>query len=325
MFGTLRLTLAVMVAIAHVGYERVYGISPGQVAVVCFYIISGFVMTGIIRSYYFNKTGSFYIDRIMRIYPQYLFFVFLTITMFWISGSGPWFIWKDGYDDKINYLYNLTLVPLDFSKVAEINQLIPVAWTLGLEIQFYIVLPFLLRRFKLYLLLYSIIIFSFASYGILNGELFCYYLLPGTLFIFLSGSLLYDIKRDKDKANCKYIASILYVYILVLFVVGIKSMDSIVMSVFIGYLVGIPLIFILSLLKRREFDEFLGNISYGVYLSHMFVIWFTRHYAIFKPEDNILLFIFCSIFLGLTGYYLVERPVSQLRKRIRQKQCLQAK
>lgn len=195
MFGTLRLILALMVAISHDGYYSVYGINPGRVAVVCFYIISGFVMTGIIRSYYFNKTGSFYIDRVMRIYPQYLFFVFLTITMFWISGSGPWFIWHDGYDYKINYIYNLTLVPLDFHRVAEINQLIPSAWTLGLEIQFYIVLPFLLRRFKPYLLLYSIFIFSFASFGILDRGLFGYYLLPGTLFIFLSGSLLYDIKK----------------------------------------------------------------------------------------------------------------------------------
>lgn len=132
------------------------------------------------------------------------------------------------------------------------------------------------------------------------------------------------LKKGGGETNYKYIAPILYIYILVLFfVVGRKSIDPLVMSVLIGYLVGIPLIFLLSLLRRRTFDEFLGNISYGVYLSHMLVIWFSRHYAIFKPEDNVYLVIFFSIFLGLTGYYLVERPVSQLRKRIRRKQCLQ--
>lgn len=101
MFGTLRLILAVMVAISHVDI-RAYGRNPGVVAVVCFFMISGFVMTGVIRSYYQDNKTMFYLDRLMRIYPQYLFFLGLTIIMFWISGA-----WSIVSPPNNNFLYNL--------------------------------------------------------------------------------------------------------------------------------------------------------------------------------------------------------------------------
>lgn len=336
MFGTLRLILAVMVAISHVDI-RAYGINPGVVAVVCFFIISGFVMTGVIRSYYQDNKTMFYLDRFMRIYPQYLFFVGLTIIMFWISGA--WSIMspsgnflynpsggEDIYKNHMNYLYNLTIVPLNFSSATGNHgtPFITPAWSLGLEIQFYAILPFILRlkALKPYLVLYSILIFSFASYNLINEQYFSYYLLPGTLFIFISGSSLYDYVHG-DKAIWKYIGG-LYLYILILFITVIMSRNTIstridvsVIDVFAGYLLGLPLIFLLSLLKRRKFDEFLGNISYGVFLSHFFIIWFFPYYGIFDPKNNIFLFLLCSILLGLTGYYLVERPVVQWRRRMR--------
>lgn len=337
MFGTFRLILAVMVAISHLDIKA-YGRHPGVVAIVCFFIISGFVMTGVIRSYYQDNKTMFYLDRFMRIYPQYLFFLGLTIIMFWISGAwsivsppGNNFLYnlagggEDIYKNYINYLKNFTIVPLNFPPVTGNGTLfILPAWSLGLEIQFYAILPFILRlkALKPYLVLYSILIFSFASYNLINEQTFGYFLLPGTLFIFLSGSLLYDYVHG-DKAIWKYICG-LYLYILIFFVTVIMSRDTIstmtnisVIDVCTGYLLGLPLIFLLSLLKRRKFDEFLGNISYGVFLSHFLIIWFFPHYGIFDPKNNIFLFLLCSILLGLTGYYLVERPVVQWRRRIR--------
>ena len=43
MFGLYRLILAVLVALSHFNLI-IYGFDPGQWAVVCFYILSGFLM-----------------------------------------------------------------------------------------------------------------------------------------------------------------------------------------------------------------------------------------------------------------------------------------
>lgn len=333
MFGTLRLILAVMVAICHVSIA-VYGRNPGVVAVVCFFMISGFVMTGVIRSYYQDNKKMFYLDRIMRIYPQYLFFVgLIAIIMFWTPGawsivvpSRDNFLYNlTGHKNYMIYIYNFTLVSPIFANITGDDPVfIWPAWSLGVEIQFYAILPFILRlkAFKPYLVLCSIFIFSFASYNLINEQLFSYSLLPGTLFIFLSGSLLYDYVNG-DKTVGKYIGG-LYIYMLILSVTVFVSRKTVsplilfsVIDVFIGYLLGLPLIFLLSLLKRRKFDEFMGNISYGVFLSHFLVIWFAPYYGIFDPKNNIFLFLLCSVLLGLTGYYLAERPVVQWRRRIR--------
>ncbi|MDO8445428.1 MAG: acyltransferase [Deltaproteobacteria bacterium] len=226
----------------------------------------------------------------------------------------------------MNYLYNFTIVPLNFSQVSD-NYGTPFlhpVWSLGVELQFYAILPFILRlkAFKPYLVLYSILIFSFAAYNLINEQYFCYYLLPGTLFIFLSGSLLYDYVGG-DKTVGKYLMG-LYLYMLILFVTVIMSRNTIstadgfsIIDVFTGYLLGLPLIFLLSLLKRRKFDEFMGNISYGVFLSHFLIIWFFPYYGIFDPKNNVFLFLSCSMLLGFIGYYFVERPVLQWRRSIR--------
>jgi peptidoglycan/LPS O-acetylase OafA/YrhL len=51
MLGTLRLVLALMVALSHVDVG-VAGLNVGVVAVVTFYLISGYVMTGLPRRHY---------------------------------------------------------------------------------------------------------------------------------------------------------------------------------------------------------------------------------------------------------------------------------
>lgn len=47
MLGVFRLALA----LSHVNV-RIGGLNPGVIAVVCFYLISGYVMTGLLRSHY---------------------------------------------------------------------------------------------------------------------------------------------------------------------------------------------------------------------------------------------------------------------------------
>ena len=80
--GSYRLLLAMLVAISHMGVMFV-GFNPGVVAVVSFLIISGFVMTPLIdRSYNVpGKIGLFYLDRLLRLYPQFLLYFVLSCAV----------------------------------------------------------------------------------------------------------------------------------------------------------------------------------------------------------------------------------------------------
>mgnify|MGYP003343567634 FL=1 len=49
--GYLRLILALLVLLSHAGW-RVAGLNPGVTAVIGFYLISGYVMAGLVRSHY---------------------------------------------------------------------------------------------------------------------------------------------------------------------------------------------------------------------------------------------------------------------------------
>jgi len=72
--GTYRLFLAALVALSHVGLT-IGGMNPGVMAVVHFFLLSGFVMTALIRRYYLNikEVPAFYLDRTLRLHRSTCF------------------------------------------------------------------------------------------------------------------------------------------------------------------------------------------------------------------------------------------------------------
>ena len=317
MFGTLRLLLALLVAISHVGYDRSWGVT----AVVVFYLISGFVMTGLVRKYYLGGAAAlhFYIDRAARIYPQYLFFLCLTALLLAVSGIESGYV--SGQVNAKSVLYNLTIVPLNFFMFNGIDKvtLLPPAWSLGTEVQFYMILPFILiNGWTRCFLALSLIIFSFASFQIINIDWYGYRLLPGVLFIFLTGSLLYDYSSGDKTLGRSILGLCLYMSALFLAVAVIRGAGLPAnKEVFIGFLLGATVVLYLSSFKRKLLDEVMGNISYGVFLSHCLVLFFAQRYGLFDPKASPVMYLSSAIVLGVVGFYAVERPFVQFRRQFR--------
>jgi len=97
----------------------------------CLFLVSGFLMgITLIREYQKNNTLNvmrFYKRRVMRIYP--LFLVALAIfTMI-------------DFDRNIQYLWSNLLLITNFS--AEQRNIIPVGWSLAVQMQFYVISPFI--------------------------------------------------------------------------------------------------------------------------------------------------------------------------------------
>jgi peptidoglycan/LPS O-acetylase OafA/YrhL len=323
--GAFRLLLAVLVAVSHMG-KTVAGFNPGVVAVISFLIISGFVMTSLIERNYSvpGKIGLFYVDRALRLYPQFLFYFLLSCTVIHFLLPGT----PQAAELTLKTIASSVLMlPLGFYMFGVAGtEIVPPAWSLGLEMCFYLVIPFLLI-FKLRgaAFVLSLGIFMLACLGYLNTDVYGYRLLPGVLFIFLCGSYLYrsQAKGVAIAAGTAVLAGLLFVAIMA----GLIERRPFNAEVSLGIALGIPAVYLLTRFKYHRVDEFLGNISYGVFLNHFVVMYFLRGFWPVAYDTYIVVAVLVLAFaLSGVSYYCVERPALKLRHRLRrgQRQSVQA-
>ncbi|QJI40543.1 acyltransferase [Pseudomonas sp. ADAK2] len=311
--GAFRLLLAVLVAISNMGVTFA-GLNPGVVAVVSFLIISGYVMTSLIERNY-NSPGQFplfYVDRLLRLYPQFLlyFIASCVVIYFLLPGTPP----AAALTVK-NIALSLTIVPLDLYMYGfTIPEILPAAWSLGLEVCFYLLIPFLIV-YKLRGLAFalSVAVFMVASLGYINTDVYGYRLLPGVLFIFLCGSYMYRLQARGGMmvAATAIMAALMFVAIAA----GIIPRRPFNAEVTAGIALGVLAVFLLSRLKYHRIDELLGNISYGVFLNHFVVMFFLRGF--WPAACNVPTMLLLSFLLSGVSYCLVERPALKLRHSLR--------
>ncbi|MDB6445693.1 acyltransferase [Pseudomonas sp. 21TX0197] len=314
--GVFRLLLAMLVAMSHMGVTFM-GFNPGVVAVISFLIISGFVMTSLIERNYGSdgQIGLFYIDRLLRLYPQFLlYFALSCVVIHFLLPGTP----QAAALTLENVATSLPIVPLGFYMFGiTVPQILPPAWSLGMEMCFYLLIPFLIRyRARGIAFAASVAIFLVASLGYLDTDIYGYRLLPGVLFIFLCGSYLY-----RAQAKGLWIAS-MTAAVAGLMCLGI-AMGFIPRRPFnaevtLGIALGLPAVFLLARHKPHRLDELLGNISYGVFLNHFVVMYVLR--AFWPVEYNALIItavLVLSFALSGVSYYLVERPALKLRHALR--------
>ncbi|HWH87752.1 MAG TPA: acyltransferase [Pseudomonas sp.] len=315
--GAYRLLLAVVVAVSHMG-KTFMGLNPGVVAVISFLIISGFVMTSLIERNYKapGKIGLFYADRVLRLYPQFLFYFFASCAVihFLLPGTP-----QAAELTSSNIAASLAMVPLGFYMFGATGAgILPPAWSLGLEMCFYLVIPFLvIFKARGVSFVLSVAVFIPACLGFINTDLYGYRLLPGVLFIFLCGSYLF---RPQPKglmiaAGTTVVAALVFLAIMA----GLIERKPSNAEVALGIALGIPAVYMLTRLKFHKADEFLGNISYGVFLNHFVVIYFLhglRPIATFDVR-TVATVLLLSLLLSVGSYYFVERPALKLRHALR--------
>nr|WP_256206990.1 acyltransferase [Pseudomonas sp. P97.38] len=314
--GVYRLLLALLVAISHMGVTFM-GFNPGVVAVVSFLIISGFVMTSLIERNYATAEhiGLFYLDRLLRLYPQFLlYFVVSCLVIHFLLPGTP----QAEALTLENIATSLPILPLGFYMFGiTVPEILPPAWSLGLEMCFYLLIPFLiLYKSRGIAFAVSVTVFLVAALGYINTDLYGYRLLPGVLFIFLCGSYLY-----RARAKGLWIAAITTIIAILLFaaiVLGVIARRPFNAEVTLGIAVGLPAVFLLSRLRYHRLDELLGNISYGVFLNHFVVMYVLRAFwPVAYSELIVTAVLVLSFALSGVSYYWVERPALKLRHALR--------
>ena len=278
MRGYLRLCLATLVALSHTGYSN--SINIGFSAVIIFYMLAGYVVTHLLHKHFSpNHLSKFYIDRILRIFPLYLFFLLPVALFLYLTN------FRDAKFTPILILSNLTIIPLNYFMYLKVHviqdySILPTAWSLGLELQAYAILPLVVRYLPVKWIIgfVSLCIFSTSAFRIIDEGIWGYTLIPGVIYVFLTGSAI--CKNMKFKANAdsfdRTFPIICWGWLLLLLISLYIShnLHAISTATILGFLIGMPIVqYTSSSSIRLPFDNIVGQISYGVFLIHMPIAW----------------------------------------------------
>ena len=268
MFGYLRFLLAIIVLFSHTGLSPEWG-NLGATSVTIFYMLSGFVLTNLLNK--LDKRGdcliiNFYIDRFLRIFPLYI----ISLCFYYL-----YIIIKNADLTTLSLLQNLTLIPCNYIK----NPTIPVAWSLALEFQVFLIMPIIYRNKVLFysLGLISMIIFLASNLSYLNKYTWAYFKLPGVLFIFLTGSIIAQSKVNIIKSYLAIFIALISLSGFFFVEFGFIERGGFQSEVLLGIFLGVLLIIQIKDSRRLKFNQELGSMSYSIFFNPLLIyIYFWR-------------------------------------------------
>jgi peptidoglycan/LPS O-acetylase OafA/YrhL len=343
--GVFRLCLAFCVILAH-GLNVRIPAATADVAVQTFYIVSGFYM-GLILTEKYSRFSQFFVSRLLRLYPAYLAVVAATLAhsvariAVGRSAADPGLLqWMSGF--MLTPLAKLYLVVtnlllwgqdvalfLKFSPLThalafttnftvsdpEVQKylLVPQAWSLSIELGFYLLAPWLVgRSTKTLVALFAATLASrlaLASIG-LWADPWNYRFFPNEVGLFILGILIF--RSMKSRTGSIWTERIA----LAGLIIGAATLSAIPGDVFrrmlfYGYCCwALPLVFRLT--RHSRVDRYIGELSYPVYLSHVLII----SLALYAHATG---WIFRALIVGMVFaasvllHELVQKPVDRYR------------
>lgn len=317
--GLFRFLLAMLVLLSHMGIT-LKGLNIGVIAVVVFYMLAGKVVFRLwLRMPNDSLAGRchwFYRDRLLRILPMYAFVICFAIAA-WLLGAESWFL--SSSPSWIDWLNNLLIVPLNYYMYsgADTFTLLPPAWSLAAELQFYILVPLLLALGGLAPLVFAatLAVFVLAQLPVLDTDIFGYRLLAGIGFVFLTGGVLELRANGRRSYLLEFMVLGTWLGMLgwsVLLALVPELREPFNQEVALGYTLGLPALLMLARLRLqgsvKRAEQLAGVLSYGVFLAHFPVIWLLDllHAGL---GSSVPLVSLGSVLIALTGHYAMERPL----------------
>lgn len=325
----LRAIAVLSIVLFHAGFDWFQG---GFVGVDVFFVISGFLISSIVLKGLSADNFSFlefYKRRFLRIFPALLCMLIFSVPFAWM-----WMPPSEVHDFSKSLLSSLLFYSnfffwLDsgyFDISTDYKPLIH-TWSLSVEEQVYIFIPFLLflmRKLhycKSILVTITIFIFSLSMSQFLLVEYpdFSYFMMPFRLWEFLVGVIsaqyLFYINRNQWRQRNGFLSAI---GVLLIFIPVFVFDDK---TPFPGLFALIPVLgtvmviifskentIIHKLLSSRLFVS-IGLISYSTYLWHQPILVFARYRSL-SPLDqfDLVFLVILSLLIGYASWKLVEQP-----------------
>lgn len=342
--GAVRFFLAIIVCIAHWQFIELAPkdiIIPGRFllgfnagyAVLFFYVISGFLITFTLSKNYEPTAfgiGKFYFNRFIRIFSVYWPLVILALltvpearerisnavlvdkmTAIFLLGTD----WRVSFGTPESQYFGGNIVGMSQ------------AWTLGAELTFYVLAPMLMRSWKLAAALLLMSLALRASFVIALGrqihDLWTYTFFPSTIVFFMLVHVAYRAAQQwpslsSPRFGCWWVAFSFAFMFLWWRQWGFDTERLWVSVVF--FTIGLPGFF--NATKGSVLLNRLGDLSYPVYLVHVFVAIYIGDDIIaaafgFLPEMphlaafiSVGAFVVVVVIAATAVHYLVERPIA---------------
>jgi peptidoglycan/LPS O-acetylase OafA/YrhL len=353
-FGLLRFALAFLVMFAHfvnniaapTTRDVYFPLSLGNIAVLVFFALSGFIIIEAINDSYSRRPGAFAVNRLLRIVPPYLAALALAVVVHYV-------LFRLG---TLKLYYGGTVSAADFSLHALVWDIliifpgfnpheqftfIGIVWAIRVEFQFYLIVAVALgaallcartlrlRMERIFILLLLAAVaahlafyvawaaghapatFGFAPYFIFGGAL--YYAINGSRRALALVLLMIP-----------FVAHHFLVYVLPTLAVFqvdqsvgpaitpvYKTVDLLLL---LSLLAGIGVLAVLDWPPLRRFDRFLGELSYPLYLNHMIAGVVAASFIPADWGDGRMLLAFV---IGLSVSYALYAAVEPTLKRAR--------
>lgn len=328
-FNLIRLLAALQVAVVHSMNHFAYEF-PGSNAlrlvpgVPTFFFISGYLIYQSFDRVRHKGVGSFFINRVLRIYPGLIVCVALATTAVWLTGyftTHPvpltrLLAWL-GAQTTIFQFYNP-----DFMRDFGVGVLNGVLWTVSIELQFYLLVPLLFylikRRAALAGVLFALSLATnlylrlFLDWQELWMKLLYVSFIPW-LYMFMFGAALVAFERLRDFLLGVNVYVLVGVYLLSMNFIGSyetnasNAMNPIAFVALAGLTLKlararIPLPQAVTRSIRKE------DVSYGLYLYHMPTINLLLVTGVATGAANMFLALAISMLAAAFSWYVVERP-----------------
>ena len=297
-----------------------------------FFALSGFLITYLLLAEQKQTNAvnikNFYIRRALRIWPLYYLYLILSVsTLFYFN-----------IDFNFNVVYDyLFLFPNIPFVLGTPIMFLTHYWSLGVEEQFYAFWPWVVRKkknpLKIVLVLFTIFLvlkFSSKFMEIKYGIDFPYQFLSTTRFDCMmigamAAILLFQENTIFKKITTHFLTQLISWGALLALTFNMFHFASIIdqelvslitVCLIMGQIAPKPLIS----LEYPWFD-FLGKISYGVYVIHLLLIFYLP--LIIKPSgygiwDYILVYFsvyFCTILCAYISYNFFEKKVMNYKEK----------
>lgn len=372
--GSVRVLLAVAVVAVH--SEPLFGRTymNGDMAINCFYMISGFLMTLILSSGRYPSLRSFYLNRALRIYPAFYTAAAMALVIFtWAAIAAPGVLKYQPIGAIANYVEVGNLAVLAYAAVTNFTIfgtevfkhlytrpdssgfiiggigdnavpnarnlgsslfLVPQAWTLAIELQFYLAAPFLVRLRTPVIAGLTLVLTT--GDGAVNNVLTqtLNLRLDGSAFLvfqihyFLMGILAYrlwlvmkDLEQSAWRTRFMHRSLVSLAFATVFFGWSLSRANVISATlVYPVFMMTIPSLFYFS--SRWKWDRNVGELSYPIYVFH-FTFAMLLHPAAFGwtaernwGEFTLLVTVVASLMYIVT----IDRWVQAIRSRIVRRQ-----
>ena len=332
----LRAIAALAVIYSHINQSmHLYGLpllphnDLAEYGVTLFFALSGFLISWLLireKEQTLNiSLRKFYLRRILRIWP--LYFIYLIIIIIFIS--------PPPYPDN-RLLHYLFLAPnMAFAMGIWIPGLSHY-WSLGVEEQFYLFWPWLIRYSKHYfsVLLGFVILFFSLKLGVrllTSGQSpfyqFLYITRFGCMGIGALGAVLYLYQREKLKILCHpliQLACWMFMFLLLLNAFYLKDIiNHEIVAIWTVLMIFHQILPHRKLINLEQAPmNYLGKISFGLYVWHPLMLfltsWWLQNAEFSLSVKYGLIYssvIMGSILIAHLSYHYLERPFLRIKSR----------